>query len=153
MKILNAFWMAFWWLLGPTWPQNPPKSRPQGRVLFLLCWVLERTWGALGASWGPRANFIDFWSIFDRFLIDFWWIFIDFLVHFEWFLNDFWSIVLWISDRESCHCNWMEQAYRMYFESWCFVNCAPHAGNFGLLAQQPYQPLQQQLQNQKIHYI
>ena len=25
MKFSHAFWVAFWWLLEPTWPENPPK--------------------------------------------------------------------------------------------------------------------------------
>ena len=42
------------------------------------CWALGGILGPLGASWGPRANFIDFWSIFERFL-----------AIFERFLEDF----------------------------------------------------------------
>ena len=84
------FWMHFKRVFGGSWGQHGSKSllkaAPKGGSTFLTCWVLEGSWGAVGASWGPRADFIDFWSIFDRFLIDFYRILIDFL---DDFFNDF----------------------------------------------------------------
>ena len=56
IKILYVFWMAFWWLLGPTWPEKPPKMEPGEVVIFLLFSGLEGSWGGLGASWDPRAS-------------------------------------------------------------------------------------------------
>ena len=84
IRILYLFRVAFWWLLGPTWLQNPSRREPGGDT-FLLFLGLEKCWGilgpvfglggVLGASWGP------FWSplgtlrtIFEQFfdiLIDF----------------------------------------------------------------------------------
>ena len=69
--ILRGFLVALGANMAPKASQKP---LPRGGVLsslFLTCWALEGSWGALGASWGPRADF-------NRFLVDFWWILVDF---------------------------------------------------------------------------
>ena len=94
------FRMHFKRVFGGSWGQHGPKSLPkapenEAQLWFTLvpCWVLEGTWGALGASWGPRADFdrflIDFWSI----LSDFWSIWDDCWSIVDKCLDDFWRIL------------------------------------------------------------
>ena len=85
-------------ILSGSWaqhgPKMVPKAPPKGGGLLLPCWALEASWGALGASCGPRANFIDFWSIFERFLTIFGRILVICLMIFDRFLSIFWIDML-----------------------------------------------------------
>ena len=63
--------MAFWWLLGPTWPQKPPKRVAGGVKKCSLFSGLEGLGGVLGPLGAQERILIDFWLIFDGFFVDF----------------------------------------------------------------------------------
>ena len=64
----SKFCMLFEWPFSgswkPTWPEKLPKRVAGGDATLLPFSGLEGSWGGLGASWGPRADF-------NRFLVDF----------------------------------------------------------------------------------
>ena len=71
----SKFCMRFEWPFGGSWGQHGPKPLPKALPMPGKKCSLVGSWeglggllGPLGASWGPRANFIGFLSIFDRFL-------------------------------------------------------------------------------------
>ena len=57
---LKGFLVALGANMAPKASQKPPPRGVISGTTFLPCWVLEGSWEALGASWGPRANLIDF---------------------------------------------------------------------------------------------
>ena len=75
------------WSFDGSWGQHGPKSLPKGAPKRLWFSSFVGSWKGLGASWGPRADFIYFWSIFDRFLS-------NFDRFFGWFFDDFSKIFL-----------------------------------------------------------
>ena len=85
-------------VLSGSWAQHGNKIVPRAplkRVIpFLPCWALEGSWGALGASCGPRPNFIDFLSIFEQFVSIFGRFFVIFPICFDLCFRSFWIVML-----------------------------------------------------------
>ena len=69
-----------------TWLQLGPQLGGQQRNIGSIFSNLKSFKIHLGPSWAPRPAGIDFWSIFDQFLINFWSI-------FDRFFIDCWSIL------------------------------------------------------------